>query len=381
MRILLHEIRKILNWKILLILAFVNVILYFFLIEFDIKHFPNGRPALDSYRIGVEMIENYGTNMDAAELAGFKKKYDQEVRKADQFLQAREDFKEAGILSYADFQRMDHENEAESDLRGKLFFDEKVDLFWELQERERLIEFHNDKETILQNEMEGATPNQQKRLNEIKATGQYDLYPDEAFYNFQSIIRSIAITILISVVLLVSPLFIRDRARQMIDLQYTAKIGRPLYKKKVAAGLISTLLVISVLLAVYLSLFSLNHTSMFFKIPINSFIARMGGYYWYDLTFFQYIVLTIIAIYGLGIIMGLISMAVSNIVPNFITLIGVQVPIVFGLLAFGLHYMLNQIVSIWLPQWLVPVCYATLLAVSIAFIFLLWRREKKIDMV
>ncbi|KRG16890.1 hypothetical protein ACA29_02010 [Lederbergia galactosidilytica] len=70
MHIIINEMKKILNWKILFTIAFVNMLLYYFLIEFDIKHFPNGRPALDSYRIGVEMVHNYGPEMNEADLAG-----------------------------------------------------------------------------------------------------------------------------------------------------------------------------------------------------------------------------------------------------------------------------------------------------------------------
>lgn len=107
MQIIINEMKKILNWKILLVLAFVNVSLYYFLIEFDIQYFPNGRPALDSYRIGVEMIENYGAEMNETELADFKEKYRQEVQKADQFLQSRQDAQDVGVTSYEEFRNMD----------------------------------------------------------------------------------------------------------------------------------------------------------------------------------------------------------------------------------------------------------------------------------
>ena len=62
MRILWNELKKILTWKILLLLVLVNSVLYFLLIEFYIEYFPNGRPAIDSYNIGIEMIDKYGSN-------------------------------------------------------------------------------------------------------------------------------------------------------------------------------------------------------------------------------------------------------------------------------------------------------------------------------
>ncbi|MGE7184976.1 hypothetical protein ACQKKK_13560 [Peribacillus sp. NPDC006672] len=378
MQMIINEIKKILNWKMILVLFLVNAILYFLLIDFHIKYFPNGRPALDSYNIGVEMIEKYGPTMDESEMADFKKTYSNQVKDADQFLQSRKDFRDAGIRSYEEFRNMDVENEKQSVLHGKILFDEKVDMFWELQERERLIEFHDQNKDIINNYISNANPGQKERLLEIKTNGSYDVFPETVFYNFKDFILNVTIAIIVSVVLVMSPIIIQDRSRQLIDLQYTAKIGRTLYKKKAVAGLLSTLIVITALLAVYFSIYSLNNTAMFFSVPIYTFIS---DYYWYDLSFIQYMVLTVIAIYILGIVFALLAMSFSTIAPNFIALIGVQIPIVLAMLAFGLSYLINSMISYDLPKWLVPTSYGALIAVSVLFIFLLWKRERKMDIV
>ncbi|MBS4196600.1 hypothetical protein [Lederbergia citri] len=378
MQILLLEIRKILNWKILLVLAFVNLILYYFLIDFNIKHFPNGRPSLDSYQIGAEMVKNYGPHMDESEKADFKIKYDEEVRKADEFFRGREDFKKIGIQSYIEYQNADHDNKELEELRYKVIFNEEVDLFWELQERERLLEFHKNQEMIIANEIGRANSFGKQHLNELKKTGQYDLYPEVSLSNFSDIITNIAIAVLISVVLVISPIFLSDRSRNLVDLQYTSKVGRSIFKRKLAAGLISAFIVMTVLLAIYLGIYSLNHPSIFFEVPLNSFI---GGVYWYNLTFFQYIVLSTCAIYVLGFLLTFISMSISNLVPSYIALIGIQVPVILGLLIFGLKYLLNLVVSMWLPIWLVPACYILLIAIVIGFVMYLWKRERKLDIV
>ncbi|WHY58556.1 hypothetical protein [Peribacillus simplex] len=378
MQIIINEIKKILNWKMILVLFLVNAVLYFLLINFHIENFPNGRPDLDSYNISVEMIRKYGINMDEEEMADFKKTYDNQVKEADQFLQSSKEFRDAGIRSYEEFRNMDLENEKQSVLHGKIFFDEKVDMFWELQERERLIEFHDQNKDIINNSISDANPRQKERLLEIKTNGSYDVFPETVFYNFKDFILNVTIAIIVSVVMVMSPIIIQDRSRQLIDLQYTAKTGRSLYKKKAVAGLLSTLIVITALLAVYFSIYSLNNTAMFFSVPIYTFI---GEYYWYDLSFIQYIVLTVIAIYILGIVFALLAMSFSTIAPNFIALIGVQIPIVLAMLAFGLGYLINSMISYGLPKWLVPISYGVLIAVSVLFIILLWKRERKMDIV
>lgn len=376
MQILLHEIRKIFTWKILLLLILVNSILFFLLIEFDINHFPNGRPALDSYNIGVEMIEKYGTHMDEEEFMDFVKTYDSQVKEADQYLQSREEFVNANLDSYEKFRNIQHDNEKGNILHNKVMFEEKVDMFWELQERERLIEFYEIKEVGLEAYRSDANDKQRVRYDEMIENGQYEVYPGVVMDNYKSFASNVAITIILSVVILISPIFIKDRSRKLLDLQYTMEKGRDLYKTKIAAGLISTFILITALLIVYFSLYSLNNTSMFFNVPIHMFI---GDFYWYDPTFIQYILLTIFAIYILGFIFALLAMSFSSIMLNQITLIGIQIPVVIAMIAFGLPYLLTRIINIFVPKWIVPSTYSVMIIISVVFIALLWIREKKRD--
>ena len=164
----------------------------------------------------------------------------------------------------------------------------------------------------------------------------------------------------------------------MLALQYTTKKGRSLYKTKVAAGFISTFLVITLLLSFYFGLYTLNNTSMFFDLPIHKF---MGLPYWYDPTFFQYIMVTVGAIYILGFVTAFFAMSFSSFVPNYISLIGVQIPYVFLITALGINYLVNWIMSIYLPKWLVPTSYVGLIVVGIVFIVLMWKREQKREIV
>jgi hypothetical protein len=378
MRILLNEVRKILTLKMLLLLLIVNSILYFLLIEFYIEYFPNGRPGLDSYHVSIEMLDKYGIDIDEEEFVDFKKTYEGQVREVNQYLQSRNEFVDAGFGTYDALRNYDHNDNELSKLSWKLRDGEDIgNTLWELQSREYIIDFYESGEASLDGW--GADSEKQKiRIDDLKKAGKFQVYPDVAFDNFKDFIFNVAIAILLSVVIIISPTFIKDRSRQMLDMQYTTKKGRNLYKTKAVAGLISTFVVITTLLIVYFSLYSLNNTSMFFEIPIHKFF---GGPSWYDPTFFQYIVLTTIAIYILGFVSALFAMSFSSIVPNYISLIGVQVPYVFLIIALGINYLVGWIISIYVPQWVVPTSYIAMLVVSNLFIVFMWKREKKRDIV
>lgn len=375
MRVLWNELKKILTWKMLILLIFINSVLYFLLIEFDIKHFPNGS-EIYSYNIGIEMTEKYGITMDEEEFIDFKKTYADEVKKADNYLQSREEYVEEGLGTYEKFRDYDWMNNSgrASDLIDEVFFNHPVDLFWELKERERLLDFYEYKEDIPNADTN--TKQQQKRYEELIAQGKFGIYTEVIITRFETFIAHVGIAIFFSVVLVISPTILKDRLRQLVPIQYTTKKGRNLFKTKILAGVIATIIVITALLSVYFSLYSLNNTSMFFNVRINTFIANES---WFDPTFFQFILLCIAGIYIIGLVFALLSMAFSSLVPNMVSLIGIQIPFVVGFLIIGLYPLLPEMITVWNPKWLSLISYCSMIIIVILCVADIWKREKKMD--
>ena len=106
MRILWNEVKKIFTWKTMLLLLFINCLLYFLLIEFYIEHFTSGSDIY-SYNLGVEMVEKYGATMDEDEFIDFKKTYEEKAEEANRYLQSREDSVAIGLDTYEKFQAYD----------------------------------------------------------------------------------------------------------------------------------------------------------------------------------------------------------------------------------------------------------------------------------
>lgn len=373
MRILWNEVKKIFTWKTMLLLLFINSVLYFLLIEFYIEHFPNGSKVY-SYNIGVEMIEKYGATMDEDEFIDFQKAYEKKAKEATQYLQSREDAVGIELDTYEKFQAYDWQNSSQkaSDLQGDIFFESEIDLFWELQEFERLIDFYNYRKIL----PDIVTDSQRARLHELIRKEKFGVYTEIVMSNFKNFIANVGVAILFSVVLVISPMILKDRSRGILPLQYTSKKGRNLFKTKLLAGYIATFLVITGLLAVYFSIYSLNNTSMFFKVHVNTFI---GNESWHDPTFYQFIMLSVALIYLIGFIFVTLSMGFSNVVPNLVSLIGIQIPFIVGFLIFGLNRLLPYVISIWHPKWLAPVSYGSMIIISFIIVYCLVKREKKMD--
>ncbi|MDZ5471427.1 hypothetical protein SM124_06665 [Bacillus sp. 31A1R] len=379
MNVLLHELRKIFNWKIVLIIATLSFIMYQLFLSFHITHFPNGRPDLDIYRVTTKMIEDYGHTLEDEEYLDFKGIYNERVKEADQLLQGREDFKNTGIKTYEEFSSIDIEtNENIKKLSDKIMFEEKVDLFWELQAREYLIEnidFSMESETLGINPINQA---QLEQIKELKESGTMkSIFPTNIFDNYNQLIVNETTLILLSIMVMTTPIFLRDKRKKLEYLQYTSKIGRSLFNKKLVASLLASFIIISVQLIIFFTIYSQNNTNMFFSSKINS---NMNFYeYWMNITFGQYIILTVLAIYVLGLMTTLIVAYLSRVTPNYITVIGAQVPLAFLIVGVLYKYMIDLMGHMHIPKFVTPTSYIALVSLTMVVIFLRMRKEKRVD--
>ena len=379
MRLFYLEMKKIFSWKILLLIAFVNIVLYFLLFEFDIEYFPNGRPAGDYFKIEQQMLVKYGVDLNEAEYQDFAAEYEAEVKRADEYLQNDSQAAEVGLTSYKEFRNTDISDEKNVDKRNYqdlVVFDRGEDLFWELQAREGLIDYYTYRIDSLKGDINRETGEKKERFEQLLNDEKYGVFSNTVIDNFTNIKRSIAIIVLSSIVVLISPIFLRDQITSVVPLQYASKKGRTIYRTKWLAGLVSTALVSIILLTFYLWLYSTNEVAPYFDVPLYAFVADT---YWYDLTFFQYICLSVVAIFGCSMLLGVLSMAISTVVQNTIVLVGVQIIVMSGMIALVTTYLIVDMISIWNWRMLMPIGYLLLSIGIVLFMFYVWRREYRRD--
>lgn len=377
MQIFWMEMKKIFSWKMITLIVFVNVVLYFLLFDFDIKYFPNGRPSLDHFKIEQQVIPKYGADVDEQEYADFVKQYKRKVEDANTYLQNDPQAEAVGITSYEGFGNVETNNQKQMDYRDLVIFERNEDIFWELQAMEHNIEQNYKYRIIsLESEIEGATVAQQKHFEEMLRDEKYSFYTSTVLDNFKNVKMNMAIILFISIAILVSPIFLRDKLTNIEPLQYSSKKGRGVYKTKWLAGLASTVLLTILLLVFYLSIYATNHTSSHFDLPLY---AMNNLYSWYDITFWQYIVLSVLVIFLTALLLGILSMAISTVVSNAIGLIGVQIVTIFIMIAGVTIFLIGEMVSVWHPIWFVPLGYSLFFGVVIVFMLAIRKREMHRD--
>ncbi|MBA2872253.1 ABC-type multidrug transport system fused ATPase/permease subunit [Anoxybacillus calidus] len=380
MRIILYELKKLFQLKMVCLLFIISFIFYRHFIHFDLEHFPNGRPALDSYHISMEMIEQYGYQMNQEEFEHFKKVYEKERAAADAYLQARQEYVDAGLDTYEKFRTADIEKKQEiRKLTNQIMFVDEVDLFWELQAREHLIEYYEYRNFLYSNMKFGDLPltaEQKERIKDTIASG--NIMSAEVFENYNSLIRHVAILIVISIMFMISPIFLQDRWNHVVFLQYSNKTGRKIFNLKLQTALIAAGFITTVQLGLFFILYRGNKVGMFLNANINSVFTH--EVFWFELTFLQYILLTIVSIYILVFTLTIIVAVLSNRAPNYISVVGLQVPLAILLFVVVIDYLVVRITNIRLPIYFLPSAYVLLILIGSFLYFWSVKREKKVDL-
>ncbi|MFG6496143.1 hypothetical protein P8610_12325 [Fictibacillus sp. UD] len=378
MRLIVEELKKLFTVKTIILISVVSFIMYQQFIMFDFKHFPNGRPLLDTFLATQKMLEDYGETMDEDEFEDFKDIYEKRIDEATAYIKSQDELAAAGIDTYKEFRSMDLEDEKLSALHHKVVFEDFVDVFWEIQAREVMIDTYEHPERFSQYGPGELNEKQEARIHELVENGATTaVFTYLVFENYNTLIKVVAIMIFLSVMLVLMPLYVGDKRNHAIFLQYTSKVGRSLFTKKLLAGLIASLTVITIHLSCFFFLYAGNDTSMFFPLTINSIYNNFVS--WYDITFFQYIVLTVICIYLLGIALVLVAACISSIAPNYMTSVGLHVPLAFILFGLGTSYLVQNITIVYLPQHLVPISLVIILLICALLYGWRYRNEKVRD--
>lgn len=383
MRILINELKKIFNIKSILVVLLINMAIYCLNIKPFINTFPNRRPESDEYRLAVKMINEKGNNLEDKDIKYLYNMKKDMLMQANNYLKNNEKAKQLNIKDYDNFiKERCSSNRAKAQVVQKLsddiYYKNSIDSFWQLQVINEYIYRFEDKNNDSRFDIHGY----KERINEArKNKSKNSIIPYFVFENYNNIVKESSVAVLISIILMIAPIFIRDKRVSLESLQYTCKRGRRLYKDKIKAALIATPIIITIQLGILFLLYNNCHytVSMFYNSNINS--CFLGTLFWFDVTFIQYIILTVISIYILGGIMALITCYVSRCTSKYILLIGVLVPISAILIYITKSKVLDSFIGLFQPKYKELIIIIILSIIGVTLVSIKHKKEKKIDIV
>ncbi|MBO3445585.1 hypothetical protein [Clostridium sp. CCUG 7971] len=388
MSVIKNEIKKIFNITNLIIIGIVTSLIWILFINFEIEDFPKDRPQREIHKDFVYMLKKYGTEVDKEEFEDYKKIRDERIKKANDYLSSNEEYVKHGLGNYENLKSnkpkdykeggYSYDPKRREELKEKILFEDNTDIFWEIEATYSIIEDYEETVYIDDKNIDLFNDDQINRFLEFQnRTKPNSTISSIAHGNYSTLIESINKLIVISIFIMISPIFIKDNKNKVNYLQYSSKVGREILNKKIISGIISSILIITLQLIIFFVIYKQNNTFMFWDCNINSLF---NGVHWYDMTFGQYIILTVIQTYILGIVSAIISMFVSTRVNTYISLIGIQIPILFIFYKIINRYNAGYLTAVYEPKYLLYVLYIGLVVISVLLIYMMIKREKKLHL-
>ena len=391
MRMVFNEMKKIWNLKMMLLIAIICALFYSMFMGFHINHFPNGHPSTEIVDYSRELTQRYGTTLEEEEFSEFVQDTREALlAEAEAYIKKMPIFAEAGIYTYADYERVrdSDETQLETDAIWTLLGEECDFVQFKLQALNSIEEsYYHYPEYMLNSFIEIRGAEHEKELNrfmQIKEREEYrNIMASEVLDATVKYAVYLAILTILAVLVLISPLVVTDRMRNIHLLQYTAEQGRDVFQKQLAAVLLSAFCLTTALVVIFGVIFSTNGTGMFWDNGITSFLAYTT--FLADMTYGQYCIIYIVLLYVFCLGTAAIAFVLSRFSQNPITLILKLIPVfaaVTTLAVFVFHntFSIGNVLyagtGIW---WIEPIACGFILLFGSALSLYVVGREKKVD--
>ena len=225
MKILIKECKKIMDIRVLLVIAVFTVLFYQLFLEVTI--YPAGGQTTDSpydMPFYAELIESWGISLPREDWSKLDEKRKELEEAYTRIIAADQVLADAKITNYQEFSKTqetffdkdtltDEEKKIDQELSRLVFEDSKGSkLFFELQVLDRLDEYKN-----LQN------------------GDSISLMPGGIFYIVEKDMRMMGILLLICLAILALPYLIRERLCHVLPLYATTATGRKLFDRQFQA--------------------------------------------------------------------------------------------------------------------------------------------------
>lgn len=404
MALFFQELKKIWRPGILVALALLGGIYYNMFPLFYIEYFFNANTAEVEYDLAVEWLEKYGPTMEPEEREELDEQLSDEIQAFNEQLAAFPEAVRRGLDDYASFQAGyssywgSIENGQEKDADIERFFDtvRNSTLYYRVKKLENYIanyDWHSDVaenwEGFYSNEPDDAWgPGKKARQQELDCGGSRGFLPLGVLSSTSEYAKDLAVWIVLSVVVLLSPSLVRDRLHRMRQTQWSSRQGRRVQSVQLAAGMASALALTALDAAIYAVPFLAQGPLKLARCPLYNWCK--GGYPWFDWTYGGYLGVLLLLLLALGVGAGALTMFLSQYSGNYIAMLLKAVPlfVVLGPL-FGswlldgafFFRVLYDYSNIDVPKGAEGVCAAALVALGAALLLWTALRQKRRELV
>ncbi|MCI9142210.1 MAG: hypothetical protein HFH87_06235 [Lachnospiraceae bacterium] len=388
MKIVWQEMKKIVSVKKLLYLAGFYA-LYFMLFLKPYVRQPHAFSYHQEADLVKSFIEEYGVTLTPEEFQELKSRQPEYVYdEIDQYIASNQEFQELGIRNFREFTGSQRGKELtlEEDNRLWLQLYDAIpaDRVTEKVTSEVTNGIWNQYIDTYEQETAGRTvyykdlnqTAQQERLKERGEKEVYGLMPGGVLYTNFEVLRLTGSFMTLAMLFMILPYMVSENRSRMPSLQYSFQKGRRHYGCRVAAVLLSCVLIAALTVAVYMKIAAGNRVTDFWNCSISAYSTAYIS--WFPWTLGEYTVfhLLIAAAFSTGLALGVF--VVSHYLENYVTAIAWVLPAVVGGVFFC-GIVLCGFGEITRAKWSVPLTGAGILGLGIVAALLEGCRERRRD--
>jgi hypothetical protein len=410
MRIFIYELKKLWNWRILMGIAALAMLVWFAFLH----DFLGSYDSLTTHGVygayQTEMFDLYGETLEPDELADFDipGKKAEAIAEMEKIIAQEPIFSENNIHNYEDFAEL--RQLASSDIPY-----EEADKLWEkIGEMEKKLENWHDDITLdewyvspnmrlgtLQTLEDRYVDYQQNLIpyiqsdlrpvvvraaEQLSATHNANLINYDLCPTFSQYAATVAVSAVLAVIILIAPLLTTDRARRMNLLQYSSIIGRRIIRRQFAATVVSAFVLSAVLVAAAYIPFIANGTLKYWGAHIMA--LETMGMWLYNITFGQFVLILAGMSVALSVAAACFAFVLARFSTNIVTLMIKAVPVgaavaAIAALAVNMALSYNNIIftQVFHGRFDAPetVVSAVLAIIAFVVVAVVLRRERKVD--
>ncbi|MBR5949730.1 MAG: hypothetical protein IKZ82_13955 [Clostridia bacterium] len=400
MRLLLNELKKLLNPRLAAILLLFSIAYTFLFLNFRLTQGTSER----NIRLYGELRSEFGAELSLDEWDAFSAKRDGVLERINEQIRASEIMRKNGIEDYEafihtppivftpDMSEADMEFEQE---RSRIYHDRASQLIGNLLEMDILI-LAKENHWVLADESEydearaenGRIPNDTPYKNDAVAeryrrtsTRGVSLMPAAVLRALDEDLLWLFILAAILCFVLILPRLIGEHLRGMREIQLASKTGRGIFPLQAGTCAVFGLCVGMLLIAVYGAILWRCGALRFIACDINTYDTRLR--FWTDMSFGGYLLIHAAAVLLFSVCASLFAYFIGRLSGNYITGLALALPVAAALV-WGFLMLCQSPLNLFgaptLAAAVIKSCGALLiLAVIVIAVLIMLKRDKARD--
>lgn len=394
MALFFQEWKKIWRPGILLILVLLGATYYYIFPSFYIRYFCNGPTGQANFDLAAGWVELYGPTMEPDERAELDGQLEDEIRRFNQSLPGIPGAVQAGMTDYETFEALRQAHYGPANQGGTVDMDAERLLYtamynsnyYRIKALENYMANYDWKEEVPWDQKEQFSfwsPPQQERILELEQSPRGFL-PDGVVESTAEYAKDLAVWVVLSVILLLSPTLVRDRLYRTGAMQWSSRRGRRILNTQLLAGLISALALTAANIAIYAVPFLGKGPLALQSCPL--FNWSQSSYTWFNGTYGQYLLVLTALLLILGLAAGALTLFLSQYSGNYVAMLFKAIPLFLVVGAFFGSWLLDRPfffrplydnAPAYLPRGTETVGITVLVILSLALCVRTCRRQRK----